>query len=137
MQQKLSLKFQLEQSQPISFPGGTLHRAVKDNFSSLQGFAVQSLRLDVNGIREPHLHPNAAQLDYCISGNARVGILGPDGQLEVFELEQGSLSFIPQGYIHWIENIGQGPLHFLLVLSNEKPQTIEVPDIVAAVPHRP
>jgi oxalate decarboxylase/phosphoglucose isomerase-like protein (cupin superfamily) len=37
------------------------------------------LHLKKGIVREPHVHPNANQSDYCISGKARVGIIGPEG----------------------------------------------------------
>jgi oxalate decarboxylase/phosphoglucose isomerase-like protein (cupin superfamily) len=52
----------------------------------------------------------------------------------LLELDAGDISFVPQGYIHWIENIGDAPLHFLVVLSNEEPQTIELSEILAGIP---
>ena len=75
----MSNMFRFEKSKPFSFPGGTLHRATKKKFPALRGLAVQSLHLEPGVIREMHIHPNAEQLDYCISGKARVGIIGPEG----------------------------------------------------------
>jgi oxalate decarboxylase/phosphoglucose isomerase-like protein (cupin superfamily) len=48
--------------------------------------------------------------------------------------QAGDISFVPQGYVHWIENIGNGPLHFLVMLSNEEPETIELSEIMASAP---
>jgi oxalate decarboxylase/phosphoglucose isomerase-like protein (cupin superfamily) len=85
-------------------------------------------------VREPHSHPNAEQLDYCVKGQAQVGIIGPDGDRQLLDLEQGDISFVPQGFIHWIENTGDVPLHFLVVLSHEEPLTIELSETVAGLP---
>jgi len=128
--------FFLEGSKPIlDLPGkGKLFRANKDNFPVLTGLAVQTLKLEEGALREPHLHPNAHQLDYCISGSARVGIVGPGNYRQILELQVGDISFVPQGYLHWIENIGNGPLHFQVVLSHERPETIELSEMLAGVP---
>jgi oxalate decarboxylase/phosphoglucose isomerase-like protein (cupin superfamily) len=130
----MSNKFEFETSIPREFAAGTLHRASKRNFEALRGLAVQALHLKEGAIREPHLHPNAEQLDYCISGRARVGIVGPEAERQLLELEAGDISFVPQGYIHWIENIGDAPLHFLVVLSHEEPQTIELSEVLVGIP---
>jgi oxalate decarboxylase len=57
-------KFAFESSEPLKFTGGTLHRATKKKFPALQGLAIQALHLNARAVREPHVHPNAHQLDY-------------------------------------------------------------------------
>ena len=126
--------FRFMSSTPQKFSGGNLWRASLANFSSLRGLAVQALELSKGALREPHSHPNAHQLDYCISGKAQVGIVGPNGQQQYLELSAGDISFVPQGYLHWIHNIGDGSLKFLVVLSHEEPETIELSEMCAGVP---
>jgi oxalate decarboxylase/phosphoglucose isomerase-like protein (cupin superfamily) len=127
--------FQFEQASPAhEFAGGTLHRATKQRFPALRGLAIQALHLRPGAVREPHVHPNAEQLDYCVSGRAQVGIVGPEGERQLLDLNAGDISFVPQGYAHWIENVGEDTLHFLVVLSHEEPETIELSEILAGVP---
>lgn len=118
-----------------SFPGGDFYRANSANFPVLKDLAIQALDLQPGGIREPHSHPNAHQLDYCVSGKGLVGIVGPDGETHYLELNPGDISFVPQGYLHWIENLGDGPLSFLVVLSHESPETIEFSEMYSGVPN--
>lgn len=126
--------FQFESGEPTEFEGGTLLRATKRRFPALRGLAIQALHLKVGAVREPHVHPNAEQLDYCVSGRAQVGIVGPEGHRQLLDLSAGDISFVPQGYAHWIENVGEEPLHFLVVLSHEEPETIELSEILTGVP---
>jgi len=63
-----------------------------------------------------------------------VGIIGPEGHRQLLDLEPGDISFVPQGSIHWIENVGEDLLHFLVVLSHEEPETIELSEILSGVP---
>jgi oxalate decarboxylase/phosphoglucose isomerase-like protein (cupin superfamily) len=126
--------FKFKSSKPQRFSGGNLWRASLANFSALQGLAIQALDLQARALQEPHVHPNANQLDYCVSGRARVGIVGPDGYRQYLELSAGDTSFVPQGYLHWIENIGETPFKFLVVLYHEKPETIELFDMIGGVP---
>jgi oxalate decarboxylase/phosphoglucose isomerase-like protein (cupin superfamily) len=126
--------FEFERSEPRRFPGGTLHRVTKREFSALRGLAIQALHLNNGAVREPHVHPNAGQLDYCVSGQARVGIIGPEGHKQSLELRKGDISFVPQGYAHWIENVGAESLHFLVILSDEEPETIELSEMLSGVP---
>ncbi len=126
--------FKFISSEPKKFSGGSLWRASAANFSALHGLAIQALDLKAGALREPHVHPNANQLDYCVSGHARVGIVGPEGHRQYLDLAEGDISFVPQGHLHWIENLGKEPLRFLVVLSHEEPETIELSDMVGGVP---
>lgn len=116
------------------FPAGDFYRASAKNFPALKGIAVQALDLREGAIREPHVHPNANQLDYCIAGSARVGIVGPEGKTRIMELKKGDISFVPQGYLHWIENVGNAQLQFLVALSHEEPETIELSEMLGNIP---
>ena len=117
------------------FAAGDFFRASAKNFPALKGLAVQGLDLAPGAVREPHCHPNAHQLDYCISGEGVVGIVGPNGETHYLELKAGDISFVPQGYLHWIENRASEPLSFLVVLSHEEPLTIELSEMLSGVPN--
>ena len=117
------------------FAGGDFYRASSKNFPALKGLAVQGLDLAPGAVREPHTHPNANQLDYCVSGKGRVGIVGPLGERHYLDLAPGDISFVPQGHLHWIENTGSERLSFLVVLSHEEPETIELSEMLSGVPN--
>ncbi|WP_405164960.1 cupin domain-containing protein [Nocardia sp. NBC_01499] len=116
--------FKLKAAAPTSFDGGYLQSSNEDNFPVLQGQkgSVVFIHLDVGGIREPHWHPTAWELNFIISGTAKWTILGthPDGTYhnDVFEAEQGDLVFAPQGYFHYFENArADRPLDVLAVFN--------------------
>ena len=50
----------LEATEPQAVRNGGM--ANESNFSLLKGMALYSLRLYNRGVREPHWHPNAAEL---------------------------------------------------------------------------
>lgn len=133
---KMTNLFHFGKSKPQKFAGGDLRRASERSFPPLKEIAIQSLHMKVGAIREPHSHPNAHQLDYCISGHALVGIIGPDGHKQFLELEAGDISFVPQGYIHWIENKGREELKFLVMLTHNEPETIELSETLIGVPNK-
>lgn len=127
-------KLAADQFEQLDFEGGVFLRANQKRFGALRGLAIQILKLKKGAVREPHSHPNAEQLDYCVSGKARVGIIGPTGHRQLLDLNEGDISFVPRGYVHWIQNMGPGPLHFIVVLSHEQPETIELSETLAGVP---
>ena len=104
------------------------------NFPVLKGMAIQDLDMQPGERRDAHLHPNAAQLDYCLSGAGEVGIVGPDGDTHVIAMSPGDAAFVPQGYVHWIENTSGDRSRFILIASHETPETIEVQQMYGALP---
>ena len=106
--------------------GGSRTIANSDNFPILRGMATYSLKLDRGGIREPHWHPNAAELSYCLSGKALMTIFGHGATHNTFTIERDEIAFVPQGFLHHIENISEEELHFAVFFSHEKPQDIGI-----------
>lgn len=104
------------------------------NFPALKGLAIQDLDMAPGERRAAHFHPNAAQLDYCISGNGEVGIIGPDGDPHIIALTPGDAAFVPQGYVHWIENTSTAQSRFVLIAASDRPETIELQSSYAAIP---
>ena len=66
-------------------------------------------------------HTNTVEHEqYVLRGRARVGIGG-----ETYEVSAGDVLFIPEGAVHYYENIGSEPFEFLCIIPN-KPDTITV-----------
>jgi len=68
-------------------------------------------------------------MDYVVSGSARIGIIGEAEDVQVHDVTTGDVTFIPTGFVHWIENTSDQPVHFLLILNNSEPQTIEMTNV--------
>jgi oxalate decarboxylase len=118
-------KLDLERIRPqIDTKGGVARTATAANFPVLRNLALFSLRLYKKGVREPHWHPNATELNFVIRGKARLTILSPGGKVDTFELGAHQGSIIPSGYFHHIENIGPGELHMTVYFNNEAPSDI-------------
>ena len=56
------------------------------------------------GIREPHWHPSAWEVNYVISGEARWSVVEPEGYHDTFQARASDLVFLPQGSFHYFEN---------------------------------
>ncbi|HJR47911.1 MAG TPA: cupin domain-containing protein, partial [Nitrososphaeraceae archaeon] len=112
--------FNLEAIKPQAVcNGGTRSMANADNFQILRGMAVYTLHLEKGGVREPHWHPNAAELGYCLAGRALMTIFSPGAEHDTFTVEPGEIVFVPRGYIHHIENIHEGDTKFAIVFNHE------------------
>jgi oxalate decarboxylase len=110
----------------VQTKGGTASFATEKNFEILYGIACALLTLKPKGIREPHWHPNAAELDYVVSGRARMTIFGPGDSVDTFEVGAGEIVFIPPAYFHYIENISGGDMRFAIFFSHERPEDLGI-----------
>ncbi|CAF0849424.1 unnamed protein product, partial [Didymodactylos carnosus] len=90
LSQKHANVFHLSASEPDNYEGGSIYAADETVFPILknQFGSVAMITLKVNGIRQPHWHPLAWELNYVISGKVRWSIVGVDGQHDTFILEE-------------------------------------------------
>jgi len=113
--------FDLVKSKPtVKKPKGTVQGVYENVFPILkhQKGAMFLVALKPKGIREPHWHPNAWEFDYCISGRARMAVVAPNNEWKIFEVSAGQVVFVPMGYFHYFENIGDDELRFLVVFND-------------------
>lgn len=126
-------KFALESSQPLlKNPAGLVKVARKSTFQSIESLALYSLILKQDAIREPHWHPNCAEMGFVNHGNAKLIIRFPDGSNESFFVKEGDLYFIPPAYPHYIEPIDDKGLHFLIAFNAPMPQDIGISGMFSA-----
>jgi oxalate decarboxylase len=116
--------------------GGTIREANQSTFPALagNGLSIYLLTLEPGGLRIPHWHPDAAELDYCLEGKARIGLGFPDGEWQRFDLETGEIAVLPQGWFHYIENVGEGTMRMLVIFNNSDPNDIGISVGVQAIP---
>ena len=129
-----SFKFSLESSDPQVFAGGTLKTAVAGDLEELSGMSLFSLRINPGAMRELHWHPNAHELNYCLSGQGEIGIFFTGAANAVFPIETGAATFVPMGATHYIRNTGPDVLHMLVGFTNESPEHIDFSDSLGFIP---
>jgi oxalate decarboxylase len=137
MERKSPFKFDLAGCPPqVVATGGKIQEANQSTFPNLagNGLSVYLLTLEPGGLRIPHWHPDAAELDYCLVGKARIGLAFPDGEWERFDLEAGQISILPQGWFHYIENVGPETLRMLVIFNNSSPNDIGISVGFQAIP---
>ncbi|MFT4037294.1 MAG: cupin domain-containing protein [Thermomicrobiales bacterium] len=126
--------FPLESSTPTARPLGSIRWATQVQAPVLDGVAMASLRLAPGGLRELHWHLNAAELSYCLTGAGRIGIFAPDGSSETIAITPGSITFVPNGYTHYIENTGPDELHLVVGFTHARPDTTDFSEALPAIP---
>jgi oxalate decarboxylase len=139
MERKSPFKFDLKKCPPqVVAKGGTIQEANQGTFPNLagNGLAIYLLTLEPGAIRIPHWHPDAAELDYCLTGKARFGLAFPDGEWERFDLEAGQICILPQGWFHYIKNVGDEQLQLLVIFNNSNPNDIGISEAFQAIPKK-
>ena len=128
--------YALEASAPQQYAAGTVRWGTAKQLPTLRGVGMASERIDPHGLREMHWHLNAHELGYCLAGHGRMGIFAPDGTGDTFELGPGSISFVPEGYAHYIQATGEEALHVLLTFTHEQPETIDLSQALPSFPQQ-
>ena len=118
-------KFDIEAQEPgLNYVSGNARFARDQFWPILKDLSMYSLRVNDNGMREPHWHPVTAEMGYVQHGDARMTIMNPDGTLDTWSMTAGDMYFIPRAYPHHIENVGNDPWHFLIFFDQPTPADI-------------
>lgn len=119
------LKYSAEKVNPlIQNEYGSAVTVKGDLWPVLKEISMFSLKLKATGMREPHWHPQTAEMGYVHKGRARMTILSPGAQVDTYELGPGDVYFIPRAYPHHIENIGDEEIHFCIFFDQANTQDI-------------
>jgi oxalate decarboxylase len=109
--------FRLGASPVTTLEGGHFQQADEDSFPILKGQAASFLvlTLEPGGIREPHWHPSAWEINIVTKGVATWAMIDGNGNHEQFEQRVGDTVFAPQGNFHYFENRGNEDMRMLIV----------------------
>lgn len=97
---------------------------------------LTALRMDIEpgAIREMHWHPNADEWQYVMSGKGNLSIFGSHGRVKTMSYKKGMVSFIKQGYGHYIENTGTETLKLIVLFNSPVYQELSLNDWLGANP---
>lgn len=112
------------QAAPVASPIGLARLARKSFWPALEDISMYSLRIAEDGMREPHWHPETAEMGYVHRGRGRMTIMDPDGGTDSYELGPGDVYFVPRAYPHQIEVLGAEEIHFLVFFDRPTPGDI-------------
>jgi oxalate decarboxylase len=128
-------KYSIEETPPqIDVAAGTAHTSKAALWPILRDIAMFSVTITDQGMREPHWHPETAEMGYVLEGQGRMTILDPDGSADTFTIGAGDTYFIPKAYPHHIENVGRGPLHLLIFFDQVSPGDVGYRSLINMYP---
>lgn len=124
----------LVQPPHATYPGGREWRVDSSRFPVAKTITGVILDLDPGALRTLHWHPNADEWQYVIEGEVSVTLFGSHGRYRTERLDKGDVGYIPQGYGHSIENIGDRIARILIGFNAGIYQTIDLSQWIAANP---
>jgi oxalate decarboxylase len=116
--------FHLGAQPSTTYDGGSFQQASEDSFPILKGqeASVVLLTLQPGGIREPHWHPSAWEINLVTSGVATWVVIDGNGNHENFDQHVGDLVFAPQGSFHYFENRGPDDMKIVIIQNTSAPE---------------
>ncbi|GMK44177.1 hypothetical protein PghCCS26_13040 [Paenibacillus glycanilyticus] len=102
--------------------------------NTLGNVSLLDIYLSRSNVVEPHIHQNATELVYCISGSAVVSIINPfTKKLLNFPIEPGQVANVPQGWPHY-EIATVDNTHLLAIFDAPVPEFIGYSDMLRLTP---
>jgi oxalate decarboxylase len=119
---------------PETYPGGSLTIVSQKEFPISTTMTGALMRIKPGGLRELHWHPNADEWQYYLKGRGRMTVFGSGGRARTEEYGPGDVGYAPQGFGHYIENIGSDDLEVVLAFNSGEYQSISATAWFAANP---
>jgi oxalate decarboxylase/phosphoglucose isomerase-like protein (cupin superfamily) len=111
-----------------------IFQVTSDQLPILNRIGLDDLFMTKGHIREPHWHPNAAEMDYVVTGEVVISVLDPiRHQLLTYRVTPGQVIFIPKGWFHWIIPDTEDA-HMLVYFNDGKIESVEGSDVLRLTP---
>ncbi|RJX38579.1 cupin domain-containing protein [Paenibacillus pinisoli] len=105
-----------------------------NQLNTLGNASLLDIFLSKDNVVEPHIHQNATELVYCITGGAVVSLINPfTKELLNFTIGPGQVANVPQGWWHY-EIANQDNTHLLAIFDAPVPEVIFGSDILRLTP---
>lgn len=115
------------------FEGGATQLIDKQIFEATE-LATLIIDLEPGGMREIHWHPDADEIQYYISGHARMTVFDAVNNARTFDFVAGDVGYVPRTLSHYIENIGTEPVRVLNVFHKSHYSDVSLNNWLALTP---
>lgn len=131
----LTHKWQLLANDPLADrKGGRLWMVDSTKFAVSKTITGSVLELEPGAVRELHWHPTADEWQYVLEGKIDMTMFGANGRFRTETLEHGDVGYIPQGYGHSFENVGDRKCRVLIGFNSGVYEEISLTEWIAANP---
>ena len=132
----LTHKFRLGEKTPVVTSGGSFNVVDQSQFPISTTMAGAILKMKKGAMRQLHWHPTSDEWQYYISGHARMTVFGAKGRKITRDYGPGDVGYVPMGYGHYIETIGDEQCEMLAVFNTGTYKEISLSEWLAKTPSR-
>ncbi len=129
-----SFKHRLLAQEPIVTEGGSVRIADTSNFPVSKTTAAALVEIKPGAMREIHWHNNNDEFQYFLSGFGRMTVFGTNSRARTFDYRAGDVGYVPVGYAHYIQNLGNDTLWFLEAFKSDKFEGVSLNQMMAVTP---
>jgi hypothetical protein len=85
-------------------------------------------------MREIHLHPNADEWQYYLSGTGRMTAFASQDSSRTFDVRAGDVGYVPKSMSQYVQNTGDVPLKFLELFRSPRFEDVSLNQWLALTP---
>jgi oxalate decarboxylase len=101
------------------------------DFPISASISASLINLAADNVREPHWHPNSDEWLFVMSGEIRMTIVDGQGVPSQFDCGPEDVAFVPQGFGHYVENVGDTNARLMLIHNHAEFTTVNLSEWVA------
>jgi oxalate decarboxylase len=124
-------KFRLGEAPAHVFGGSSIREHKLHDFPMSASMSATLVRLATGDFREPHWHPNSDEWLFVMSGKIHMTVVDGKGEASRFTCGPEDVAFAPQGFGHYVENVGDTEAVLMLVHNHAEFTTVNLSEWVA------
>ncbi|HVA48883.1 MAG TPA: cupin domain-containing protein [Pirellulales bacterium] len=101
------------------------------DFPISASISASLIDLSAGDLREPHWHPNSDEWLFVMAGEIRMTIVDGQGVPSLFDCGPEDVAFVPQGFGHYVENVGGMTAKLMLIHNHAEFTTVNLSEWVA------
>lgn len=130
----LTHRFHLGAKIPVVTAGGSMNLVDQKQFPISTTMSGAVLKMKPYAMRQLHWHPNADEWQYYIKGRARMTVFGSQGRKITRDFGPGDVGYVPMGYGHYIETLGDSECEMLAVFNSGTYREISLSEWLSQTP---
>jgi len=124
-------KFRLGKSPERRYGESFVQQHRRKEFPASATMSATFVHLAPGDFREPHWHPNSDEWLFVMSGGIGMTIVDGEGKASQFRCDREDVAFVPQGFGHYVVNLGDTAADVMVVHNHADFSTVELSDWVA------
>ena len=114
-------------------PGGSVKIVDSKNFTNTE-ISMAEVTINPGAMRELHWHPNSDEWSFFLSGRARVTVWIGENNARTYDYEAGDVLYVTESSGHYIEALGDEPVHYLELFAAATYQDVSLSTWLALTP---